>query len=80
MTSTTEEFDFEETIDESSTKDKYYRVEEHLKEVHFKIVDYLAQEGRRDLFMDLTLTDVAAMIYDPVYLREIVKNRSDVLF
>jgi hypothetical protein len=82
MTSTTEEYEdfFEESSsDETSTRDPYYRMEEHLKEVHLKIVDYLAQEGRRDLFCDLTLTDVAAMIYNPNCVREVIRDHPDSL-
>jgi hypothetical protein len=52
----------------------YVRVEERLEYVLFQITDYLAEEGRRDLFKNLTMTDLAAMIYNPNYIRWLRKE------
>jgi hypothetical protein len=78
------ETEFEDDTDELEdhlfrTSREYYRVEENLKRIHFLLVDYLVEVGRRDLFKSLTLTDLSSMIYNPSYIRELIHNRPDCL-
>ena len=58
---------------------QYYKVQDRLEFVYLQMTDYLTKEGIRDLFKHLTLGDVAAMIYDPVYIRSVISSVSDSL-
>lgn len=78
MTST---FDEEETFDtreeESASRDydkEYRKVEDRLTFVFYQISDYLHEHGRTDLFTELTLTDVSAMIYNPNYINQLLPH------
>jgi len=57
------------STDEVKAVRAYVKVEERLEYVLFRISDYLAETGRQDLFRNLTMTDLAAMIYNPDYIR-----------
>jgi hypothetical protein len=80
MSSIEEEFDdFDVEIDYSYHLE-CARVEKKLQEVFFQITDYLAQEGRRDLFTELSLSDVGYMIYDAPYLDMIREKDPESMF
>lgn len=80
MTSINEtEFEEETYEQEEYLSRQYYRVEENLKRIHFLLVDYLSEIGRRDLFKSLTLTDLSSMIYNPGYISQLIHNRTDCL-
>lgn len=80
MTSTFDEDTSFETRDDDRLdpsrdyQKEYDRVESRLSYVYSQISDYLHDEGLRDLLVDLTLTDLAAMIYDANYIRQLLPH------
>jgi hypothetical protein len=74
MTSINEDTEDDIDILEEEYPHRYYKTQERLEFVYLEITEYLKAEGIRDLFKKLTLRDVAAMIYDPVDVRSIIKD------
>lgn len=52
----------------------YIKVEDHVEHVLFRITDYLAEQGRRDLYSKMTPRDVALFLYQPSYVNYLRKN------
>jgi hypothetical protein len=63
-----------ESNDDDLLLSDYIKVEDRVEHVLFRITDYLAEQGRRDLFSKLTTRDVALFIYQPSYVNYLRKN------
>lgn len=64
-----------DSVDDNQTAIlKYIKVEDHVEQVMFQISDYLAEQGRRDLFTSLTPRDVALLLYPSSYVSYLQKN------
>lgn len=63
-----------ESNDDDSLLSEYVKVEDHVENVLFQMVDYLGNQGRRDLFSKITPRDVALFLYQPSYVNYLRKN------
>jgi hypothetical protein len=51
-------------------------VQEHVEHVFFRIKEYLHENQERELLQNLTMKDVALMLYDEIYLQQITTSVS----
>ena len=65
-------------IDYEYMLEKEHRmVQEHVEQVFFQMKDYVYEQHERELLQNLTMEDVALLLYDERYLSQLLQSVED---